>query len=273
MGAWTGGYVGYGRRGWGMKKLALASVMAVSLVGCATTPPSLTLKRNITERIMDVGIENQIVRNLAVVEGLGNDDYRIGVNAFAGEVLLTGEVPNETVKRATETMARSIQEVSQVHNYLTVSKPPKSHSHTVHENYLRAKIVAKLITKIHPSQYSIVVRDDIAYIMGAFTYEQLMDVQQAVKKTDGVLGFDSLAQVFMTQDEIDRAGNLQSVPSGGYVVTGNQSISTPYPPLSDKPAYAPYPQHSYPQTGYSQNSYPTSQESDYIRLYQGKNAP
>lgn len=229
-------------------------MMAVSLVGCATVQSPLSLKRTVIERIMDFGIENHIVRNLAVVEGLGNDDYRIGVNAFLDEVLLTGEVPNETVKRAIKTMARSIQEVSQVYNYLTVSKS-KSRSHTVHESYLTAKVVAKLITKIHPSQYLIVVRDDIAYIMGAFTYEQLMEVQQAAKKTDGVLGFTSLLQVFMMQDEIDKAGSLQFMPSSGYVVTGNQSEKTAYPLPSDRPAYAPYPQNSYPQSGYPQTGY------------------
>lgn len=258
-------------------------MMTVVLAGCTTTPTqsSATMGRTMIERITDVGIENQIVRNLVSVEGLGSSDYRIGVNAFSGDVLLTGEVPNETAKRSVEIMARSIKEVGEVYNYLSVSKA-KSHSHTVHESYLKAKMVARLLPQLHPFQYSVIVRDDIAYMMGALTYDQLAMAQQAAQDTDGVLGFTSLgftslAQVFMTQAEVDKVHKVVP-PSSGHVATPSVApvqplvvpIQTPVRTLPVQVTPAQQAPFIYtPQSG----QFITNPQSDYVRLYQGKNKP
>lgn len=252
--------------------LLTLSVMAL-LVGCTAVKPNKTggltsVSRTISERLTDGGIERQVAKNLSFVHGLSANNYRVGINAFRGDVLLTGEVPNDTVKAAVAQMVKSIPEVGQVYNFLVISEP-RSQSHTLHENYLKAKIVTKIMAQIRPSQYLIVVRNDIAYVMGVLTQDQMNLVNHAITSTDGILGSTTMNTLLLTQEEL--AQRPSSTPTNGYVLTQplNQNQPNPYyaPVYSPSvyPAVQPAVQPAYP-------SQPNA-NSDYIRLYQGTNKP
>lgn len=178
------------------KKLIL--MLCVVLVGCQNTGVTRTLPQKIT----DVATERQLLGVLDGVAGLTKDNHRVAMNTYLGELLLTGEVPTYEIKLAVGERAAMLPNVSTVYNYLTVSES-KSQSHTVHESYLKAKVLAKMFASgaIKKSQYELVVRNDTLYVMGKFTYPQLQIVQQIVADTDGILALVSLFSVMTTVDE------------------------------------------------------------------------
>lgn len=184
-----------------MKTLSVmtASAAVLGMVTACTTAPTTNavnygvsaLNRTLPERMIDEGIEHNIIKNLPNVAGLENMDdrtLRVIVDSFRGEVLLTGEVPSEAIKNNIENMAKSMREVSQVHNYLQILPSPKSPSHTTHENFLKSKIRAKIIanrTATSP-QYKLALRSDVVYLMGHVSPAQQNSIVDAINATMGI---------------------------------------------------------------------------------------
>lgn len=181
-----------------MKKISMMALVGIGslLSACSSIPDTATTATNIpartiTDRVLDESIEHQISKNLPTVAGMQNVNTRstrVIADSFNGEVLLTGEVPSDTVKAGVETMVKSLKNVKEVYNYLTVTPTPKSPSHTTHENYLKSKIRAKMLgyqAGISP-QYKIVLRSDVVYLMGYVNADQQSGVVQAVDSTMGI---------------------------------------------------------------------------------------
>lgn len=219
-----------------LKSMMVALCALVMLGGCASRPIStagVSVNRTLPERMIDMGIQRQVLVNLPHVMGLSHN-HRVAVDAFQGDVLLTGEVPNETAKNAIEQMVKSIREVKKVHNRLKLSDEPKSQSHTVHENYLKTKFLAKLLVSDGaPSalQYHTVVRDDIVYMMGIMTVNQARLASQLARQTDGIMGFVSLMTVLAASKEEARLVNEpmtpQSTPSPSPYIELYQNTNSP----------------------------------------------
>ncbi|MFB6348706.1 BON domain-containing protein [Moraxella sp. ZJ142] len=177
-----------------MKKiLAVALCAAVfGLTACASGKADSigadAMGRSIPEHISDSSIELTARRNLVTIPGINPSNVRVAIDSYRREVLLTGEVPSEQIKVDIGRTIESMRDVNKVFNYLTVIETPKSQSHTVHENYLRSKINARLIANrnIKSSQYKIIVRDRTAYVMGNLTTAQQDDILQAIQATPGM---------------------------------------------------------------------------------------
>lgn len=194
-----------------MKQFMIILLGIIALSGCVTKPintSNLSINRTIPERVTDLGIERQVLSNLDGIVGLTKNNHRVAIDAFRGDLLLTGEVPTIATKRAIEQMAKSIKEVKKVENHLKIFDEPKSQSHTVHENYLKTKYLSKLMTSgggIKMSQYRVVVRDDIVYMMGVMTVNQVQLASKLARQTEGIMGFVSLMTVLAAnQEEINR---------------------------------------------------------------------
>lgn len=182
-----------------MKYTALALMLTMTtLTACSTAPTTGNqnygvpiMNRTIPERMIDAGIEHTVMKNLPNVEGLENMNertLRLVVDSFRGETLLTGEVPNEAVKANIEAMVKSMKDVEKVHNYLTVNATAKSPSHTTHENFLKSKIMTKIAlnrTATSP-QYKLIVRSDVAYVVGYLTPTQQGKILEAIQSTMGM---------------------------------------------------------------------------------------
>ncbi len=178
-----------------MKKVfavSMIAVMSMGLAACATSGADSVgadaMGRTIPERISDKSIELTARRNLATIPGISENNVRIAIDSYRRDVLLTGEVPSEQIKVEIGRTIESMKDVNKVFNYLTVTETPKSQSHTVHENYLRSKINARLLTNrdIKSSQYKVIVRDRTAYVMGYLTPEQQTYILDAIQATPGM---------------------------------------------------------------------------------------
>ncbi len=269
-----------------MKAILIPLITACCLSACVssttTTSSDGTLTnatRTLPERMTDFGIERQILSNLPNIAGLTEGNHRIAIKSYQGTVLLTGEVPSESTKFAVQKMVTSIREVQYLYNFLKVSDSPKSQSHTVHENYLQTKAKAKLLTKsalIKPSQYDIVVRDDIAYVLGVFTPYQENIIKEQLSTVDGLIGATFVNTLITTQTQASAATNATghynsaggynsagSYNAAGYNTAGYNSAA----PSKNTPSGSTATQFN-PKNPTVQNS-----GSGYIKLYQGTNSP
>lgn len=228
-----------------MKKVWLVWAMSAVLVGCSLPKTPEVSGRRIGERITDISVERQILTHLDNIAGLDVKNHRVGIDVFRGQALLTGEVPSEATKQAIATMAGSIEQVKEVHNYLVVAAP-KSQSHTVHEQYLKSKLQAKLLTAgISLSQYDVVVRNDTAYLMGTLNFAQYQKLEQVAKSTDGIMGLVSLASIIASEEEAKVFNQV--------AVTTGTVLTMPLPQIAPQVASQALPQTVIPQGVPSQN--------------------
>lgn len=237
----------------------LASLLVAALMnGCATQNASNntstnsgtpSMHRTIAERISDEFIERTSHKNLAGINGVSENNVRIAINSFRREVLLTGEVPSEQIKAEISAMVGSINDVKQVYNNLTVTATPKAQSHTVHENYLKSKILAKIARTggVKSSQYKLVVRDNMAYLLGFLTAEQEQTVVNAIASVQGMEGVKVLST---------RVGGDTSMyaMAGGYADEDAETEGMVY---GGSPS-AVYPNTTYPNTAMPSTTYPQS---------------
>lgn len=220
-----------------MKKTILMAmgVSLLALSGCMSTQSDSAsfgadaMGRTIPERISDGSIELTARRNLATIAGITDNNVRVAIDSYRREVLLTGEVPSEIIKTEIERTISSMKDVEKVYNYLTVVDTPKSQSHTVHENYLKSKINARLIANrnIKASQYKIIVRDRTAYVMGYVTPEQQTAILQAIQDTAGMAMAVTLTTVVSDATGVS-AENQSAGEIYGGVVTLEDTDATGY---------------------------------------------
>lgn len=213
-----------------MKKVFAVSMIAILSAGlgaCATSGTDSVgadaMGRTIPERISDSSIELTARRNLSTIPGINENNVRIAIDSYRREVLLTGEVPSEQIKVEIGRTIESMKDVNKVFNYLVVTETPKSQSHTVHENYLRSKINARLLTNrdIKSSQYKVIVRDRTAYVIGYLTPEQQTYILEAIQATPGMAMAVTLTTLVSDGDAAALPAALEEVtpsdPYGGVV--------------------------------------------------------
>ena len=220
--------------------------------------------RTLPEAISDEAIERTSHKNLTNVYGVSENSVRIGIDSFRREVLLTGEVPSEQVKTDVANMISSIHDVKKVYNYLTVTATPKAQSHTLHENYLKSKIIAKILGTggVHPSQYKLVVRDNMAYLLGFLTTQQEQTIINTIASVQGMEGVRMLttridgdvSQLSLTENAVVSENNSHAE---GMMYGGNTE-NTVYPSTpSSSTATTSYPYSMYPNAQDLQTSYPS----------------
>lgn len=223
--------------------------------------------RTLPEAISDEAIERTSHKNLTNVHGVSENSVRIGIDSFRREVLLTGEVPSEQVKTDVANMISSIHDVKKVYNYLTVTATPKAQSHTLHESYLKSKIIAKILGTggVHPSQYKLVVRDNMAYLLGFLTAQQEQTIINTIASVQGMEGVRVLttridgdvSQLSLTENAVVSENNshAEGMMYGGNIE--NNIENTVYPSTPSTTATTSYPYSMYPNAQDLQTSYPS----------------
>lgn len=231
--------------------------------------------RTIPERISDEAIERSGYKNLTKINGVSENNVRIAIDSFRREVLLTGEVPSEQIKHDVAHMMASIHDVKKVYNNLTVTATPKAQSHTLHENYLKSKIITKIMSAggIKSSQYKLVVRNNMAYLLGFLTAQQeqtFVNIIQSVQGMEGVKmlstrvdGDTSLLAATGNNVAIDDGVDAGGVVYGGInqgmsAGTGMSGLNSPFAimPMNGGADGAVYPSTSTPTSAYPQSMYP-----------------
>lgn len=214
-------------------------VLAGVLAGCQTTTPiaqpygAPASIRTLPQRLMDEGIERVLMHNMSHW-GLDDQNARVAIDSFFGDVLLTGEVPDAAFASAIESYAISLPDVRRVYNRLQVTPAPKTLSYSLQENYLKSKIGAVLLkSQLNRSEVKVVVRSGVAYLMGRLDANQAQKASLLVANVAGVMTvvplFDSAVfdAALLTQEPKPNAPAFKSAPKTDVPKTAQGG----YPPV------------------------------------------
>lgn len=158
------------------------------LVGGAAVGVSVAHDRRTAGTIVD---DQNIVLNLysALNQQLppGN---RINITSYNRNVLLTGEVVSEQVRRRAESIALSIQPpVRRVHNELVIG-PPRSLSDRGNDTLLGTQVKTALfqvkIPDFDPSRVTIVAERGVVYLLGLLRPNEADAVADTASRVGGV---------------------------------------------------------------------------------------
>ncbi|MGB1172179.1 MAG: BON domain-containing protein [Marinobacterium sp.] len=185
-----------------MKKVLATLVMTTTLVtGCSTIVSSSReepIREDVGNRTLGNIIEDEAIE-LKVMVNLSKGSAplaqsHINVKSFNGQVLLTGQVPNEGVRQEAEQIVGQTREVKRIHNELEIAGPSST---IVRSNdiYLTSRVKLKLLSdkSIEGLRVKVVTENGIVYLMGLVSQRE---ADQAVAIVREVPGVQRIVKVF-----------------------------------------------------------------------------
>lgn len=153
---------------------------------------------------------------------------------YDGELLITGLVPNQDMKDAAERLARQIDGVKKIDNFVQVG-PPTNLAQDARDNYVSNALRAQLLTdsQVRSSNFTVHTLDGIVYILG---------YARNAPERDRVLGYArNLSNVDRVVSLIE-VGNEPTAPPPSSAAPGAAPANAPQsPPEALPPAPAPRP--------------------------------
>ena len=179
-----------------MKNILVLSVLGVALsqltgcaalvvVGAATGAAVSVDRRSASTVIGDQEIELRAFKRLR--ENFPNDTIDVSTTSFNRQVLLTGQVPDQTTRGKVEAIVRPIPDVRTVFNE-TVISPKISLTAEGTDASLTAQVKARMIQdKRVPSIHVKVVSEmGVVYLMGLVTHAEASAAAEVASLTSGV---------------------------------------------------------------------------------------
>ncbi len=168
----------------------------------------------------------------AMRENFGSKEH-INITSYNRQLLITGEVSNDTVRRQVESLVSRVENVRAVVNELAVG-PASSVSDRASDALLVAKVKASMVDTedVFANVYKVVGERGTVYLMGRVTQREAKRATDVVR---GVSGVKRVVRVFeyITEDELramqpKRSGDSQSVDlNAPRTNTTQQPVVTP----------------------------------------------
>ena len=137
----------------------------------------------------------------AMRENFGSKEH-ISITSYNRQVLITGEVSNDTVRRQVESLISRVENVRAVVNELAVG-PASSMSDRASDALLVAKVKASMVDTedVFANVYKVVGERGVIYLMGRVTQREAKRATDVVR---GVGGVKRVVRVFeyITEDEL-----------------------------------------------------------------------
>ncbi|HBV21774.1 MAG TPA: transporter, partial [Nitrosomonas sp.] len=121
-----------------------------------------------------------------IYEQLGNQVH-INVTSFNRIVLLTGEAPSETMKEEAATLARSIQNVRNVINEITIGEKSSLASRSK-DTFITSKVKSRFLAsrKFQINHIKIVTEKGIVFLLGMVKRDEADSAAEIARSTSGV---------------------------------------------------------------------------------------
>lgn len=150
----------------------------------------------------DEGIEMR-ARNRAI-DVIGNQGHVV-VNSYNRQVLLTGEVFNESDRRAVEQAIRKVENVASLSNELVVTWP-SSMSERANDMGLQAKVKATLLNDggVPSTAFKVVVERGVVYLMARVT---AAEADRATELTRNIAGIKRVVRLIEVVSSDPAAGS------------------------------------------------------------------
>jgi osmotically-inducible protein OsmY len=170
-------------------------------------------RRSAGIQLEDESIEQRSVT--AIRENFGSKEH-INITSYNRQVLLTGEVSNDAVRRQVESLISRIENVRAVVNEMAIGQA-SSTSDRASDVLLVAKVKASMVDTedVFANVFKVVGERGTVYLMGRVTQREAKRATDVVR---GVSGVKRVVRVFdyITEDELramqpKRSGDSQSV--------------------------------------------------------------
>jgi osmotically-inducible protein OsmY len=186
-------------------------------------------RRSTGIQVEDEGIEQRSAT--AIRENFGSKEH-INITSYNRQVLITGEVSNDTVRRQVESLIGRVENVRAVVNELAIG-PASSTGDRASDALLVAKVKASMVDTedVFANVYKVVGERGTVYLMGRVTQREAKRATDVVR---GVSGVKRVVRVFeyITEDEL-RA--MQPKRSDSQSV----NLNAPKPNTSAQPVVTP----------------------------------
>ena len=214
--------------------LGLASCAAPLMFGGVLGTAMVASDRRTTGiQLEDEGIEQRGAS--AMTENFGSKEH-INITSYNRQVLITGEVSNDTVRRQAEQLLSRVQNVRAVVNELVVG-PASTTSDRANDAVLVAKVKAAMIDSedVFANVFKIVSERGTVYMMGRVTQRE---AQRATEVVRGVSGVKRVVRVleYITEDELralqpkrkdELTKPMPATGASGGAPAANQPVVTP----------------------------------------------
>ncbi|WP_269496533.1 BON domain-containing protein [Castellaniella sp. S9] len=213
---------------WGLSIAVLAALSGCGLlvVGgtAATTAVVATDRRTAGEQVDDQTIELRVASEMNNAFG---DKARVLGTAYAGRLLLVGDVPAEADRARAESLAQGIAKVTHVDNYIRVGDITPLSVRT-NDTWLTSKVKAQLVrTEQIPSRtIKITTERGVVYLMGKVTDAE---GQRAATVASGVEGVNKVVKLFQIVTPASIAAE-----SGQPAATDASTTPAPDQPTADE---------------------------------------
>ena len=180
--------------------LGLASCAAPLMFGGVIGGAMVASDRRSTGiQVEDEGIEQRSAT--AIRENFGSKEH-INITSYNRQVLITGEVSNDTVRRQVESLIGRVENVRAVVNELAIG-PASSTGDRASDALLVAKVKASMVDTedVFANVYKVVGERGTVYLMGRVTQREAKRATDVVR---GVSGVKRVVRVFeyITEDEL-----------------------------------------------------------------------
>lgn len=203
-----------------LKPIAITLLCAVSLAGCSSfisggtgSAPVGTESgvRSLGQVFIDSSIERTAKINIYKLDSRFKKS-RINISSFHSNVLLTGQVPDEHLKKLAEDNLRAMSDVKSVHNYITVGDQigyntimqDSSVTGNTRGLLMRAPVISDSKVMVH-------TENGVLYVMGKLNNAEITDLNDVLSKVGNVTKIVTLIDNTQ-QPAANRQSDVSTVP-------------------------------------------------------------
>ena len=166
--------------------ILLQACAAAVITGGAAGVSMATDKRTTGTVIEDQSIELKALKAFSDNKEI-SDKAHLSVTSYDTIVLVTGETPDEALRRQAIDIVRNIPKVRHVHDEVTIAAPSSLMSRSS-DSLITSKVKARLLADKNVKGLSIKVVTDkgVVYLMGIISREQAKMATEIARQTGGV---------------------------------------------------------------------------------------
>ena len=134
--------------------------------------------------VEDQGIELKSNRRINEIMG---SNVHVNVTSFNRNVLLTGEVPSESVKKEIEQSVRGVEHVRSVTNEIAVA-PISSFTSRSNDALITSKVKGRFMDggRFQITHVKVVTEDSVVYLLGIVNADEARSAVDIARSTNGV---------------------------------------------------------------------------------------
>jgi osmotically-inducible protein OsmY len=167
--------------------------------------------RSLGQVFIDSSIERTAKINLLKLDNRFKKS-RVNINSFHSNVLLTGQVPDEHLKKLAEENLRAMSDVKSVHNYLTVGEQI-GYNTIMQDSAVTANTRGLLMRApvISDSKVLVHTENAVLYVMGKLNNAEVTDLNDVLSKVGNITKIVTLIDNTQ-QNNAGRGAEVSTVP-------------------------------------------------------------